>query len=376
MTVLALVAHARDVPAAERARFAARLREVPGSGIVLETCHRVEAYAVGAAGDPSDAGLPPTGGRRLTGDDAIRHAVAVAVGRDSVVVGEDQVLHQLRTTIETARRDGRLDPLLDRLFALALRAGRRARSWRDRPPRSLADVALDAIEGRVGAVAGRDVLVVGAGRMGFLAARAATTRGASVSVSNRTAERAAATAARTGAAIQAFDPRARIDRFAGILVALGGPWTIGLETADALARGEAVVVDLSVPPALPARLAERLGPRLITVDQLAVDEPPDARTIARRDALIDETVAEFRAWIDARNGRAAAAALAARAERERGAELEALWRRLPELDPEARAAIDRMSRHLAGRLLREPLERLGRDGDGEHERAARELFGL
>ena len=65
-----------------------------------------------------------------------------------------------------------------------------------------------------------------------------------------------------------------------------------------------------------------------------------------------------------------------RADREREAELAALWRRFPDLEPEARDAIEGMTRHLADRLLREPLERLGRDPDGRDERAVRDIFAL
>ena len=90
--------------------------------MVLETCHRVEAYLVSTADDTLPTGWLPKGGRLLMGEDAIRHAISVALGRDSVVVGEDQILHQLRETVERARRDGRLHPALVRLFTLGLRA--------------------------------------------------------------------------------------------------------------------------------------------------------------------------------------------------------------------------------------------------------------
>ena len=71
-----------------------------------------------------------------------------------------------------------------------------------------------------------------------------------------------------------------------------------------------------------------------------------------------------------------AEALVERSDREPEAELAALWRRLPDLEPAARDAIEGMTRHLAERLLREPLERLGRDADGSNERAVREIFAL
>jgi glutamyl-tRNA reductase len=378
--IVALVTHARHVPAIERERFATAVgRELAGSGLMIETCHRVEAYLTSA--DDAER-LPvaiPAGGRALIGEEAVRHAMTVAVGRDSVVVGEDQILHQLRASVDAARAGGTLDPTLERLFAFALRAGRRARSWRQGPPRSLADVALSSIEQQVGPIRGRAVLIVGAGRMGRLAARTAVSAGAAIAVSNRSADRAEALAASTGARREAFDPGARISGFGGVIVALAGPWPIGAAAIDALATSETVVVDLSVPAAVPASLAENLGGRLITADALArADGGPVAEEgpSARLDGLVDRSTAEFLDWLRRRDGRVAAEALVERADREREAELAALWRRLPELEPEVRSAIEAMTQHLATRLLRGPLERLGRDADGGDERAVRDLFAL
>jgi glutamyl-tRNA reductase len=375
--VIALVAHARHVPVADRERFARRLVEAgEPDGILLETCHRVEFYMVRGGGSRGFEAMLPTRGGLLAGEEAARHAIAVAVGVDSVVVGEDQLLHQLRTSIATARRDGRLDPVLDRLFSLALRSGRRARSWRQGPARSLADVALAAIQRRVGPLYGRRALVVGAGEMARLAVGAATAAGAEVSVASRTASHADALARRTGAATAPFDPGPLAGDLAGAIVALRGPWPIGSATIELLAGGSAVVVDLSVPPAVSADLVRRLDGRFVSADALAAEEGDPNPGHSRLQELIDATLAEFSDWLAGRRGRTAAAALAARAEEQRRAELDELWRRLPGLDPEVRGMIEAMSRHLAGRLLREPLDRLGRDADGRAARAARDLFTL
>jgi glutamyl-tRNA reductase len=378
--VAALVTHARHVPAIERERFAATLHsELAGRALILETCHRVEAY-LGSADDAARfAAALPAGGKFLTGEHAVHHAMTVSVGRDSVVIGEDQILHQLRASVDTARAAGTLDPALERLFAHALQAGRRARSWRQGPPRSLADVALAAIERQAGPIRGRDILVVGTGRMGRLAARAAVAARASVTVANRSAAGAEALAASAGARIAAFDPGVRIGSFAGIVVALAGPWPIGAGTIGALANSATIVVDLSVPAAVAANLPQLLGSRLITADDLALsDAGPSAHdgSAARLDVLVDRSTAEFVAWLRGREGRTAAGALKGRADREREAELAALWRRLPDLEPEARDAIEGMTRHLVDRLLREPLERLGRDTDGHDGRAIRDIFAL
>lgn len=376
----AFATHARHVPSVQRAAFAAAGREaMTGRAVILETCHRVEVYL----GSPDDAlrlapALPP-GGRALTGERAVRHAMSVAVGRDSVILGEDQVLHQLRVSFDEARAGGTLDPALERLFTLALRAGRLARSWRQGPTRSLADVALDSIERQVGPVRDRPVLIVGAGMMGRVAARAAVAAGASVAVANRSTEAAETLAAACGARTEAFDPGARIGAFAGVIVALSGPWLIGSRTMEALTGNATALVDLSVPVAVPAELVAALGDRLVTADDLALDtaeQTPLDGAASRLDALAERSTAEFLGWLDRRDGRAVAAALVQRADLERTAELDALWRRLPDLEPDARHAIEEMTRHFAERLLREPLERLGRDGDGQDGRAIRDIFAL
>jgi glutamyl-tRNA reductase len=381
--VVALVTHARDVPARERRRFHDALRaEHPVGGVVLETCHRVELYAATSDQDLVAAGriALPAGGQALRGEGAVRHAVAVAVGRDSVVVGEDQILHQLRRALDEARNTDPLDPVVERLFGSALRAGRRARSWHRGPIRSLADIAVDRIRDGFGSLSGRRILIVGAGSMGRLAARAAVDGGASVTVTSRSVDRAGELAAAIGAQVEKFDPDARAGTYAGIVVALAGAWPIGAAGMDALGRTETLVVDLSVPPAVPDRLGDVLGGRLTTADDLAHvhdgDEAVSERVVARLDELIDRTTADFLRWLDGHENRAAASALVERADHEREAELAELWRRLPDLDPEARATIEGMSRHLAERLLRGPLERLGSDADGRHERAIRELWAL
>lgn len=378
--IVALVTHARHVPAIERSQFAAVVhRESAVRAFTLDTCHRVEAYFATADDAARVAPALPAGGRALSGERAVQHAMTVAVGRDSVVVGEDQVLHQLRAAVDAARAAGTLDPTLGRLFAFALQAGRRARSWRTGPGRSLADVAIAWIERDIGAIRSREILIVGAGRMGRLMTRTAVAAGASVAVANRSADGARALAASTGARTEAWDPESRISGFAGVVVALGGPWKIGGATIDVLAESATVVVDLSVPTAVPASLAELLGARLITADHLALGDVGTAAqdgSAARLDALVERSTGEFVAWIRGRDGRSAAAALKDHADRGREAELAALWRRFPDLEPDARDAIEGMTRHLTDRLLREPFERLGRDTDGRDGRAIRDIFAL
>jgi glutamyl-tRNA reductase len=376
--ISAFTVHARAVPAQERLQAAVALRDLlTGHGVVLETCHRVDGYAASTEVAERVARALPNGARTMTGDSAVRHAVAVAVGRDSVVVGEGQIQHQVRDAVIDARASG-IDPVLERLFSTALRAGREARSWQVGPQPSLATLALSAIERRTGDLRNLSVLVVGAGQMGRLAAEAARNASAAVTVASRSRRNAAAVARAARASVVGFDPGPDVGRFGAIIVAIGGPWQLEPATEAAIASGS-IVVDLSVPRALSPGLTVALGARLVTADDLARDEfaaASDERHIARLDALIARATGDFVRWLDARDRRSAAAALAARADELREAELCALWRRLPETDGATREAVDGMARHFAERLLREPFECLARDRDDSAERKVRDVFSL
>jgi glutamyl-tRNA reductase len=379
--ILALTAHARDVPAREREALASAVhKRVPAGSVRLVTCHRVEAYVHATLSDVATLhDILPPGARIVLGEDAIRHVVSVAVGRDSVVLAEDEILHQLRESLEAARRTG-IDPTIERLFGVALNAGRRARSWQQGRRRSLGDVAVEAIRRRRGSIERRRVLVVGAGKMGTLAAHAAVRAGADVTIANRSPQPAAALAAAVGARTTSLDPGAEVGLTDAVIVALGAPWELSSGTSTALGAGEAVVVDLSFPAAVGSSLAASLGDRLLTADEVALDDvvadEAARRLVPRLDALVDESARGFSEWLALSDARNVADALVKRADADRQRELELLWRQLPALAPDARQAIEEMTRHLASRLLHEPLERLGRDPDGPEGSVIRDLFAL
>lgn len=367
------------MPAEERARIAATwsARRLRGT-LLLETCHRVELYGTTTALHVVSGAAPP-GVHALFGRDVADHLVNVAVGRDSAVVAEDQILHQLRRATQVARAGGSLSSELDRMLDLALSAGRRARSWLPARRPSLVDLALTRVAGAQD-LHGRPVLVVGTGEMGRAAIAHLQSRGAKVSVASRTAESSRAAALKLGVIDTAFDPGAELlAGTAGVVVALKGTWSIEPATADGLLAGQAWVVDVSSPPALERALADGLDDRLLTIDDLAKDAPgdvPSNRLLARLDTLIAETVDQFEHWAATETRRDAAHALASRAQAVQSAELERLWRRVPTLDDTERAEITRALDHLTESLLRAPLEQLGRDGDEGHVRAAKELFRL
>ena len=382
--VRAFVAAAPDVDAAARSAILRRVEpaaDAPGR-VLLATCHRVEMLTGAAAEDPVEAdGWPAAvGPRSLSGVEAARHVIALAVGLESTVVGEDQVLHQLRTAVTEARARGSLGPDLGPLIDAALRAGRLGRSWRPveagRAQRSLADLAADRVAAVLGSLDGRSVLVVGTGEMGRASVVALHSAGAIVQLASRTHDHAVALAAERGVRPVAFDPGAVLDAVDAVIVALGGPWSLSAAGRSRL-ETRPVVVDLSMPSALSSDTIDRLGERLIDIDRLAVGTPPGragVRYRSRLQALVDRTLDGYLAGLDARRT-SAADRLAARIEHQRSAGLAAYLRQRPDLDPEVRDELDALTRDLSARLFREPLARLARDPDGRRRRALDELFG-
>lgn len=371
------VAHARDVSSAAREEYAGRLAAL-GTGpgwAVLRTCQRVELYATGEALASLDVPAPPPGSGRLEGADAVRHLISVACGLESAVLGEDQVLHQVRQTHVGRLAEGQLDPRLDRLFQVALKAGRQARDWMGGERRSLGDAALDRIQARVGPLAGRRLLVVGAGSMGRMTAAAAARRGADVVVTNRTSSRAAAVAGDVGGTAVRWP--GRTDGVDGVVVALSGAWPAPAG-AERLADEGVPVVDLSSPSAVPEELRSALDDLFLSVDDLAWDGQSQLREGLRDrlEALVAEAGRDYCRWLRARESLPAIQGMADAVEQRRCSEMAWLRRRLPHLSEADVALVEQMSHRLVGGILHAPRTALNLDETGTLGRAARELFGV
>ncbi|WP_448639291.1 glutamyl-tRNA reductase [Geodermatophilus sp. URMC 63] len=237
--------------------------------LVLATCNRVEVLAEvdGCHGGVADVSrvLARSAGvvveelsPYLTvhrGDRAVAHLFAVAAGLDSMVVGEPQVLGQLRAAYALAQEEGTVGRALHPVAQRALRVGKRVRSETgiDRAGPSLVAVALDRAEDCTGPLRGRSALVVGAGSMGALAATALARRGAAVTVSSRTTASARRLAGRVGG--RAADPADLPREVAAadvLLTCTGAPGPVlgaGVVSRAVSGRPDRplVVVDLALP---------------------------------------------------------------------------------------------------------------------------------
>lgn len=390
-----VAAAAGRASAEERARFLAAIRDggLERGRVVIATCHRVELHGIGERPEADAAAAFPWRSLRvLVGPDAARHVLRLAAGLESAVLGEEQILGQVRDAHRLARQLGPLDPRLDRLFQIALRVGRAARAAGRPNTDGLARRAVLALAERLavgnGSLEGRTVLVVGAGTIGRLLALAAARAGATLLLASRDPVRASALLRTLDEPGEALDLSAAAGHWKrgtvdGVVVALGGPWS----ELDGLAGSEderpgapadvfdpPPIVDLSAPSAVPESIRRRLGVRFVGIDDLAersrgwpagASAGPTGDELAYRDraeALVSEGLGEYRSWLVARLAGAAIRSLEAEAEAIRAAEVEALFRRLPDLGPRERDLVSLHARRIVARLLHPTIRRLRTGG--------------
>jgi glutamyl-tRNA reductase len=284
-----------NADAGERDRLARSLEgKVPSHSdwILLSTCHRVELYGFGAVPD-LDEGL-----RLETGDRVVQHLIRVAAGLESAIVGEDEVLHQVREALSDARAARSLDGRLQRLFETAIAAGRRARAGRTAASGNLAQSALAWLKERSN-LAGNRVLVVGAGRMGSALAHSARLAGAQVTIASRDAARADRLAHVYGGRGTDLAGGAELaPKSSAVAVALAGTWHEFQPVNGALPP----IADISAPPAVSAAVRARLNGGYLGIDDLYVrPETVPSGYIDEADRVVAAKTHEYVHWLDGRS---------------------------------------------------------------------------
>jgi glutamyl-tRNA reductase len=281
--------------ASERDRVARSLEgRVPShpDWILLSTCHRVELYGFGAVPE-LDEGL-----HLETGDRAVRHLIRVAAGLESAIVGEDEVLHQVREALSDARAARSLDSRLQRLFETAIAAGRRARAGRTASSGNLAQSAVAWLQ-KKSSLAGGAVLVVGAGRMGSALAHSARLAGAEVTIASRDAARADRLAhVYGGRGTDLAGGAALVPNSTAVAVALAGTW----EELQPAQGSLPPIADISAPPAVPASVREQLNGGFLGIDELYVRPQPLPRGyVDAADRVVEAKTREYVMWLDGRS---------------------------------------------------------------------------
>jgi len=370
--------------------------------LVLATCNRVEVFAEverfhGGVTDVSRVLARQAGAtvEELSPyvtvhyeEQAVAHLFTVAAGLDSMVVGETQVLGQLRGAYALARDEGTVGRALHPVAQRALRVGKRVHSETgiDKAGASLVTVALDRVEARIGSLAGRTVLVVGAGSMGALAATTLARREARVVISSRTEAHARRLAESVGGRAAELGRLPEELAAADVLVTCTGARGIVLGAdvvAGAMAeRGDRAlgIVDLALPRDVDPGVAALPGVHLVDLALLQAErtDAVAAGDIAAARAMIEAETTLLRTEQQAAEVVPVVSALRSQAAEVVDAELLRLSSRLPDLDAKARAEVARTVRRVVDKLLHEPTVRvkeLAASGT-DYAGALRALFGL
>ena len=375
-------------------------------GAILSTCNRVEVYLCGDGA--AEEGLvrrfladfhgvwPETFADVLYARDdaeAARHLFRVSSGLDSMVVGEAQITAQVKEAYELASAGAATGRVLNRLFQQALSVAKRVRTETGigEGRASVGSVAVELAEHIFESLAGRTVLVVGAGEMGDSVLRSLRAAGAETTlVANRTYERAEALAAEHGGkAVRFGELAATLARADIVISSTDAPHYVihraDLEAAVRNRRGRSVfVIDIAVPRDVEPGAGDVEGCYLYNVDDL---QAVVSETLARRErelegclAIVDEEVDAFMRWVGHLRVAPTIGELSASLHAVKQQELDALLRKLPDLSDDARAEIERMANRLVQKILHQPISTLREPASPEHSAglldAALRLFGL
>lgn len=354
-------------------------------GAILSTCNRIEVYAVvskyhAGAQDIRNflaefchVELDDFVDHLYTYHDesAVRHLFRVGAGIDSMVVGESEILGQVRRSYLKADEEGLISRILGAAFRQALRVGKKVRTETEigRNPVSVSSAAVDLARRAFPATGlkGKKVAIVGAGKMGRLAARALADAGATeLTVVNRTAEKAENLAEIFDATAVPFELLEETIADSDILIcSTTAPETIveaaSLERAIG-PRGEdrpLFIVDIAVPRDVDPAAAEITGVVLRDIDDLkgVVEANLGSRLdeVTKVEDLIADEVDHFVKWERSTEYAPTAASLVSKMDGLRKAELDRIAAQIESMTPEQRDAIDHMTRRLISKMLHTPL---------------------
>jgi glutamyl-tRNA reductase len=374
---------------------------------IVSTCNRVELYvsceeidsARGAIqrflsdfhGIPADQLSPHLYAK--TGHDAVMHLFRVASGLDSLVMGEPQVLGQVKDAFGVASKMGCTGPLLNKLFHTAFAAGKRVRSETalSEGPVSVSYAAVALARKIFGNLKGRTVLVVGAGEMGKLTAIHMQAQGIGrLIITSRTAAHAEALAQSIGGIAMAWDSLNTSLSEADILITATGASSpiiskpLVAQTMKARRQRPLFIIDIAVPRDVEADAGELEEVFLYNIDDLqaVVQENLSKRGNEATEAekIVSQEANRFVGWLNSRGAVPTVVALRHRFESIRQSELRRLEPKLASLPPDARVRVDEITRLIVEKLLINPTEQLKSISDADtvaaYSDALNRLFSL
>jgi glutamyl-tRNA reductase len=373
--------------------------------LILSTCNRTEVYAVGADGASTDAvidflsaynGLDRHEVVRYLyeaeGHAAVKHLFRVVSSLDSMVVGEAQVLHQVKEAYDMACEGGTVRRVFHKLFRQSFEVGKRVRTETaiGEAAVSISYAAVELAKKVFDTLEGRTILVVGAGKMSELTAKHLVSQGVKqVWVANRTYERAVELAERfEGTAIpyeELFDRMRDSDIVISSTSAPG--YVIGKEQVANAMRGRRAplfLIDIALPRDIDPAANDVSNAFLYDIDDLngvvSSNLEERMREAERAEVIIAEELRAFEAWLETMEVVPTIAAIREGAERMRAEEAAKAFKRLGSLSDADRATVEALSQAIVNKMLHGPTTRLreaATEPDGyEYVDTARRLYGL
>jgi len=381
------------------------LMQAPGvlEGMILSTCNRVELLTSQEANAPDllefvgsyfdiETSLLTPHMYEYRQENAVRHLFRVACSLDSMVIGEPQILGQVKSSYLAARSAGairgHLDKVLQRAFVVAKRV--RSETQIGSSSVSIASVAVELARKIFGSLEGKKVLLVGAGKMSEQAARHLLAQGAgAVLVANRTHERAAQLAQRFGGrAIQFDDLYAHADQADIIITSTGSPRPVfRREHAQHFLqqrRGRPMFfIDIAVPRDVDPEVNKLDGIFLYDIDDLQSVAGSHLKERGKEaelaEAMILAEVDKYQRRLHSLNVAPEIVRFQQSAEQIRQGELRRLASRLQSLSPEQQAAVEALTRGLVNKFLHQPVQALkaaASEGNSAAVEALRDAFGV
>ena len=376
------------------------LRDRVGEAVILSTCNRTEIYAVtDDTDDASDSvmrfvadyhGLSPDSVAphiySRAGADAVRHLFSVAGGLDSMIVGESQILGQVRESLRAATEANAAKASSVRLFHNALRVGRRVRQETGigRNPLSISYAGVRLAQRVLGNLSDKRALLIGAGEAGSLIARALRTVGiGDLMIANRTTERAQELASYLNGRVVPFDKidDALIDADIALAATDSPSYIVTRRTAAGLRRRAdkpLFAFDLAIPRDIDPAITELGDVRLFNIDDLSAiaEENMAERRRAAADAedIIAEEVAAFLKWWGSLDALPTIRAIRQEAEYIRERELAKALDMLDGVSAQNRQVVEALTHSIVNKILHDPTASLRQGANKTQIRAARDLF--
>lgn len=377
------------------------LNGILGDVVIVSTCNRTEFYSTGLDGSVIQESLTDFLAQRFPRreeeispslyfyeqEDAVRHLFRVSSGLDSLILGESQILGQVREAYSASVTNGCARGIISKVFHHALRVGKRARreTGIGENALSISSAAVETARRMMSDIDERSVMVIGAGQAGKLVARAFKDRGVHQMVMvNRTLKRAQEVAAELGGEAISFENLEDLLGTVDIVVSSTDSQNMIL-SQEMVARATSkrngaplLVVDIAVPRDADPAIGNLPGVTLLDLDDLEsvsqANRLEREKEVAQVEDIIDEEVSRFQEWWDTRRVAPGIAQLKEHAEVLRNQELLKTLKQMPHLSEEDVAHIEVLSRSIVKKLLHHPIAAIKEDPS--YLETTQELFKL